>query len=97
MEHEPYRDDYPSIEWGDVEPPQVETQHWAILQKRRDRKRVYYGQVRAIFQHGIGRVMQYPDQRDMLQELLGLDDEEMDILNQFSGDVSSHLLERLID
>lgn len=52
--------------------------------------------IRHIMQHHLGSMLQYKDERLVLQKHLALNDEEMEALDEFVGLVSSHLLERLV-
>ena len=54
------------------------------------------GQLRSIFQHRIGPVLQTEHLRRLFATMTDMSEEEMDIFDEFVGDVGSHLLEGLV-
>lgn len=53
--------------------------------------------LRHIFQHHIGPVLQEEGSRSFLKKALSMSEEEMEAFSEFTGDVGSHLLDRLVD
>ena len=89
----------------DVRMPSGSLPPWHLLLRRRIHReevisvdQIRAGRIRSIFQHRIGPVLQdHRCRRAVFAALCGMDEEDMAILDDFAGDVGSHLLEGLVE